>query len=175
MSQNEPSNIHPFVKGKHKPPPGNWREDANYLYEHYLISEDGHGHGTNLQARAQPEIVTALDELIATKATVYKSRSQFIRDWVTKGLRFTADETDDPRIKDEVARMMLFVEAEERKARRTNNKNFLANMREEMDNAVEREEYRRPLDLMRKAARAFEGQQLKDLERLIAECEGRLR
>lgn len=175
MSQNEPSNIHPFVKGKQKPPPGNWREDANYLYEHYLISEDGHGHGTNLQARAQPEIVTALDELIASKTTVYRSRSQFIRDWVTKGLRFIGDESSDPRIKDDVARMMLYVEAEERKARRTNNKNFLANMREEMDNAVERDEYRRPLELMRKAAKGFEGQQLKDLERLIIECEGWLR
>lgn len=173
MALHEPSNIRPFEKGKRKP--GNWREDANYLYEYYLISEDGHGHGSNLQARTQPEIVTALDELIATKATVYTSRSQFVRDWVTKGLRFTAEETNDPRVKAEVARMMIFVQAEERKARRASNKNFLASMREEMDNAVEREEYRGPLELMRKAAGAFSGQQLKDLERLMAECEGRLR
>jgi Arc/MetJ-type ribon-helix-helix transcriptional regulator len=173
MPHPEPSNIRPFEKRKQ--PPGNWREDAHYLYEFYLISEDGHGHGSNLQARTQPEIVTALDELIATKATVYTSRSQFVRDWVTKGLRFTADESSDPRVRDEVARMMIFVEAEERKARRASNKNFLASMREEMDNAVEREEYKRPLELMRKAGKAFGGQQLKDLERLIAECEGRLR
>lgn len=169
------SNVHPFEKGKRKPPPGNWREDANYLYEHYLISEDGHGHGGNLQARAQPEIVTALDEMIATKATIYTSRSQFIRDWVTKGLRFTADESNDPRIKDEVARMMIFVQAEERKARRASNKNFLTSMREEMDNAVERVDYKGPMELMRKARGAFSGQQLQDLDRLIAECEGRMR
>lgn len=175
MTLHEPTDIHAFGKGKRKPPPGNWREDADYLYELYLISEDGHGHGSNLQARTQPEIVTALDEMIATGSTVYKSRSQFIRDWVTKGLRFTADESGDPRIKAEVARMMIFVNAEERKARRASNKNFLANMREEMDNAVEREEYRGPLDLMRKALPAFNGQQLQDLQRLIGECEGRLR
>jgi Arc/MetJ-type ribon-helix-helix transcriptional regulator len=169
------SNVHPFEKGKHKRPPGNWRDDADYLFEHYLISEDGHGHGSNLQARTQPEIVTALDEMIATKATVYTSRSQFVRDWVTKGLRFVADESNDPRVKQEVARMMIFVHAEERKARRVSNKNFLTNMREEIDNAVERQEYRGPLELMKKAASSFSGQQLQDLQRLIAECEGRLR
>lgn len=175
MTLHEHSNIHPFEKGKRKPPPGNWREDAEYLYEHYLISEDGHGHGSNLQARTQPEIVTALDEMIATKATVYTSRSQFVRDWVTKGLRFTSDESNDPRVKAEVARMMVYVQAEERKARRASNKNFLTNMREEMDHCVERDEYRGPLDLMRKAKGAFTGQQLQDLERLMSECESRLK
>lgn len=175
MSQSEPSNIHPFVKGKHKQQPGNWREDANYLFNYYLTSEDGHGHTGNLQARCQPEISTALDEMIATRTTVYTSRSQFVRDWVAKGLRFVADESDDPRIKQEVARMKVYIDAEERKARRAVNKNFLANMRDEMDNAVEREEYRGPLELMRKAIPAFSGQQLQDLQRLIGECEGRLR
>ncbi len=169
------SNVHAFTKGKHKQPPGNWREDADYLYEYYLISEDGHGHGSNLQARTQPEIVTALDEMIATKATVYTSRSQFIRDWITKGLRFTADESNDPRVKQEVARMMIFVQAEERKARRASNKNFLTSMREEMDNAMEVSEFRVAFDLMQKAKGSFSGQQLKDLERLMAECEVRMR
>lgn len=151
-----------------------WRNDPDYFEKYYLDSNSKENLDHPTPVRLDKDVAIELSKLIASKNTPYETISQFIRDAVTKGLRYQAEKVGSPAMQAAVQRVWAYQESEHRTFLAERNKKLLEQQKKAFENAQTVKEWRKILELCDSAKASFEGKQLGEMEAFIGELRRRL-
>lgn len=150
-----------------------WRKDPEYFSRYFLASTTKENLAQPTPVRLDQDVQVEMSRLIASGKTPYKTPSEFIRDSVTKNLRYQMEHIGDAAMLAATKRVWNYQESEHRSLIAERNKKFLEQQKKGLDNAQTNSEVSRVLELCKEAEGGFEGRQLEELEELISSCRKR--
>lgn len=149
-------------------------KDPDYLNRWYISSNSKNTLGEPFQIRLDQTAHSLMAQLIASGKTPYKTPSEFLRDWSSKGVRYVLEHGDDPELLKWAKQQAIYDEAEHQEKIFERNEKFLSQQKKKLDNSVTTAEVSKVLELCKRAEAGFEGKQLEDLEDLVKACRRRL-
>lgn len=151
-----------------------WRNDPEYFSQYFLDSNSKDNLAQPTQVRLDQDVMVEMGKLIASGKTPYKTPSEFLRDSVTKNLRYQSDHIGDPAMQAAMRRVWAYQESEHRALLAERNKRLLEQQKKAFENAQTVSEWRKILELCETAKSSFEGKQLGELESFMGELRRRL-